>query len=169
MGRVNSRTHPLTVAHALVTLALCGACGGGSTKPSQAAPNTSASDAGGAVTASTSEPKSAAPVETKPFAKTGAEASSMIDDAIEKRHDAVNACVQDARKRRNDPHAKVEFDIGIDQEGVLMGVKAPKGGKDDATLNECVRVALRGALFPRSNAGVLTVRKTFVDAVVYPK
>lgn len=150
-----------------VVLFVCSACGGGgSNAPARVAPPAASPDGGAS---SAAEASTAPPAEAKPFAKTGAEATTLIDDAIEKRREAVSACVHDARKRRNDPHAKVEFDIGIDQEGVLIGVKGSKGSKDDPVLNECVRNALRGAPFPRSNAGVITVKKTFVDAVVYPK
>lgn len=93
----------------------------------------------------------------------------MIDDIIETRRDAIIGCVQDARKRRGDARARVEFELGIDQEGVLIGVKTPKGVKDDQAFNDCVRDALRPVLFPKSSAGVITVRKAFSDQLVYPK
>jgi hypothetical protein len=92
----------------------------------------------------------------------------MIDDAVEKKRPNVLACVKAARKRRGDPHAVIDFELGIDQEGTLIGVKTPRGVKEDATLNNCVRDALRGAPFPRSTAGVVTVKKNYSDTAVYP-
>jgi hypothetical protein len=41
--------------------------------------------------------------------------------------------------------------------------------KEDRALNDCVRDALHNAPFPRSTAGVITVRKGFSDELVYPK
>ena len=93
----------------------------------------------------------------------------MIDDAVDGKREAILKCVEDARKRRNEPGARIEVDMGIDQQGVLIGVKTPKGQKDDPKLNECVHQALTGAPFPRSNAGVITVRKAFSEGVIYPK
>lgn len=139
------------------------ACGGSKSSPAPAAPTASAAaapvDAG---------PPAPAPV-AHPFAKDAAQATSLIDDAIETRHDAIVNCVQAARTRRGDSRARIEFDLGVDQEGALMGVKTPKGVKDDPQLNTCIRDALKGAPFPRSNAGVITVRKGFSDQAVYPK
>ena len=60
-------------------------------------------------------------------------------------------------------------DIGIDQEGNLIGVTTPnakKGGELDPTLRICLTDGLRGLAFPRSHAGVITVRQTFKDAQV---
>jgi hypothetical protein len=104
-----------------------------------------------------------------PFAKTGAEASELIDKAVDSRHDALKKCIDEARARRNDPHAKMVLELGIDQEGVLIGVKAPKGALADQALFTCAKDALRDAPFPRSHAGVVTVRKTFEDVWVNPK
>lgn len=131
-----------------------------------AAPTTSSSSSGisasGAATAN-------ATGDARPFAKNAAEATSFIDDAVESRQSDIAKCVQDARARHKDPHAKVDFDLGIDQEGTLIGVKTPKGLKEDKALNECIRSALRGAPFPKSNAGVVTVRKSYSGDLVYPK
>jgi hypothetical protein len=140
------------------------ACGGSKAPPPSAPPAASAS-AAAPVDAGPAAPEPVA----HPFAKDAAQATSLIDDAIETRRSAVIDCVQAARTRRNDPRAKVEFDIGVDQEGTLMGVKTPRGGKDDPQLNTCIRDALKGAPFPKSNAGVITVRKGFSDQLVYPK
>lgn len=138
-------------------------CGGASpAKPTGPAAPVVAADAGA------KEPVAEAPV-SHPFAKNAAEATSLIDDAIESKRSAIMKCVEESRKRTGDPRGKVSFDLGIDQEGTLMGVKTPKGAKEDGALNACVREALARAAFPRSTAGVVTVKKTFSDELVYPK
>jgi hypothetical protein len=111
--------------------------------------------------------ESAPPREAKPFAKTPEEATALIDDAVSNRGSALIRCVESSQVRKKDPHAKVVVEIGIDQEGILIGVKSAKGAAEDAPLNECVRLALAGAPFPRSHAGVITIKKTFEDAKVY--
>ena len=58
-------------------------------------------------------------------------------------------------------------EVGIDQEGHMLGVKLPKGEKADKVLVDCVLAALSHAPFPRSHAGVITVRRTFEDKAVY--
>jgi TonB family protein len=103
----------------------------------------------------------------RPVAATSAEATSLIDDALTARQKEIGHCVLDARTRRNNPHAEVVLEIGIDQEGQLIGVKSSKGAPDVA-LQECVLSALRDAPFPRSKAGVITVKKNFTDQVFYP-
>lgn len=139
------------------------ACGG-SAPPAKATPTgmplAEKADAGA--------PAAAPPVQ-HPFAKNAAEVTSMIDDAIEAKRSDIMKCVEAARKRTGDPRGKVTFDLGIDQEGTLIGVKTPKGAKEDDVLNACVREALSRAAFPRSNAGVVTVKKIFSDELVYPK
>jgi hypothetical protein len=102
-----------------------------------------------------------------PFASNGAEATSLIDDAITSRVNEVTACVEAARTRRKSPHEKIVVEIGIDQEGHMLGVKLPKGEKHDKELVDCILDALRPAPFPRSHSGVITVRKTFEDKEVY--
>ena len=102
----------------------------------------------------------------RPFAKTSAEATSLIDDAVNTRQKELGRCVISAQERRKNPHAIVSVEIGIDQEGSLIGVKTPKGAVADKALNDCVRDALHGAPFPRSKAGVITMKKTFSDILV---
>ncbi len=124
--------------------------------PADSAAAASAPDAGAA---------GAAP-DAKPFAHNAEEATSFIDDAITSRSNDLVTCVNDARTRHKDIHAKIVVEIGIDQEGHLLGVKMPKGAKDDKPLVSCMLAALRGAPFPRSHAGVVTVRRTFEDKQV---
>ncbi|MGH7329360.1 MAG: hypothetical protein ACREJX_13515, partial [Polyangiaceae bacterium] len=122
---------------------------------SSATPTAGASDAG------------AAPVaEAHPFAKDPAAAESMIDDAIDSRHSEMDKCSADARKRLKEPHAKITFLIGIDQEGNVIGVKRPsKKDKNDEELLACVRTALHGAPFPKSHAGVIMIKKTYEETL----
>ncbi|WP_394823769.1 hypothetical protein [Pendulispora albinea] len=102
----------------------------------------------------------------RPFANTPQEATSYIDEAVETRHAEVETCVAAARERRKTPHAEIRVELGIDQEGTLIGVKAPKGSPEDKVLLDCIRGALSGAAFPRSKAGVITLKKTFSDQVI---
>ncbi len=107
----------------------------------------------------------AAPPDAHPFAKDAADAESMIDDAIETRHAEVEKCAGEARKRMGDPHGKVSLLVGIDQEGTVIGVKVPKGEKKDEKLLVCVRAALKGAPFPRSHNGIITIKKTYEETL----
>jgi hypothetical protein len=157
------RAFPLAIA-----VCIASSCGGTKNPPppSPAAANSSSAASpgdGGSVPATPD-----AAVE-RPFAKNGAEASELIDKAVEGRHDRIKKCVEEKRARRKDPHAKVVVELGIDQEGILIGVKAPKGIENDDAFNTCVREALRDAPFPRSHAGVITVKKSFENIWVYPQ
>jgi hypothetical protein len=112
---------------------------------------------------------SAAPAE-RPFAKTPLEAQSMIQEQIDTRVKVLWKCVEAYRAKKGDPHKPVVADIGIDQEGNLIGITAPnarKGGDLDPALRTCLTDGLRGLAFPRSHAGVITVRQSFKDAAVY--
>lgn len=103
----------------------------------------------------------------RPFANNAAEATTMIDAAVDAKGAGIRACVEAARTRRKAAHVKVVVEIGIDQEGKLIGVKTVKGQPADRVLNDCVRDALTGAPFPRSHAGVITVKKSFEDQAVF--
>jgi hypothetical protein len=148
---------------AFVTMALV-ACGGGGGADKPVADPTAgagaAADAGGASTTADAGPQ-------RPFAENAQQATSMIDDVIALHVAELGQCVQDARIRRKDPHAKISVDLGIDQEGTLIGAKPSKGQPADKELEGCFIKALSGAPFPKSRAGVITVTKTFSDQVVY--
>ncbi len=103
----------------------------------------------------------------KPFANNAAEATSLINDAVDAQANGLGRCVETARARSRKMHGKISVEIGIDQEGKLIGVKTPKGQKEDRGFNDCVRGALTGANFPRSHAGVITLRRSFEDQAVY--
>ena len=89
----------------------------------------------------------------------------MIQAQIEERTKALWGCVAELRKKMGDPHRAVTVNIGIDQEGHLIGVAAPdlKHGDLDPALKGCMTDVLRGALFPRSHTGVITVKQVFQD------
>ena len=87
--------------------------------------------------------------------------SLMIDEALEEHRPKVGACVTAARGRSATPDATLAVDITIDQTGKLIGVNAPKGTKGDPLLNTCIREAIAGARFPKSNTGLITIKRTF--------
>lgn len=133
------------------------ACGGSQTKAEAAAPSTTV-DAG-------------APDARKerPFASSPVEAQSMIQSEIDGQIAALWKCVEDYRVRVKDPHRDVLVDVGIDQEGILMAVTTatPKQGEIEPALKDCLYTALRNLPFPRSHAGVITVRESLKDTAVY--
>lgn len=98
----------------------------------------------------------------RPFAGSIGEATQLIDAAVDRRQAEMKRCVVDYRTRKKIPRAKVSLSLGIDQEGRLLGVTLPKGKKDEQ-LAGCVQDALKGVVFPRSHAGVITVTKTYEE------
>jgi hypothetical protein len=102
-----------------------------------------------------------------PFAATSLDATNMIDAAIDARAAGLVKCVEAARPKRKNPHAKILVEVGLDQEGHLLGVKPPPGAPPDPDLYACAQAALQGANFPRSHAGIITVVKTFEEQAVY--
>ncbi len=79
-------------------------------------------------------------------------------------------CVGAYRAARGDPHKAVVIDVGIDQEGILLGVTSPstKQGDLDPVLKQCLFDGLHGLPFPRGHAGIITVRQSFTDQSVSP-
>jgi hypothetical protein len=138
-----------------LTVAACGGRQGDAGSPGTgAAPASSAADAG----------EAAATPAPRPFANTPLEAQSLIQEQIDGRMKVLWKCVGDYRTKIGDPHKPLAVDIGIDQEGTLVGVASPNPKKDlDPVLRECMMGALRGLPFPRSHAGIITVRQTFKD------
>lgn len=154
----------LRIARASVICAVV-ACGGGSKDANAPKPDTSASPV------DTSAAKQNEPVDAgvdaasdRPFAGSAAEATHLITDAVDKRQDEIAKCVQQYRFRTHLAHAKVSVNIGIDQEGRLIGVTLPKN-KEDKELTACVQKELKDAKFPRSHAGVITITRTFQEMV----
>jgi len=67
------------------------------------------------------------------------------------------------RARAKDSHLYVVVNIGIDQEGTLIGVSALKQADTDEVLNRCIMDSLQGVPWPKSHAGVITVKQEFKD------
>lgn len=104
----------------------------------------------------------------RPFAKTAIEAQSLIQEQIDGHIKPLWKCVERLRAAKGDPHKAVSVDIGIDQEGNLIGVTTAnaKQGELDPTTRDCMFGVLHGLAFPRSHAGVITVRQSFTDEVI---
>ncbi len=141
------------------------ACGGSRVKGEANSASVAIADAGDAYAlASAQDSGDGAPA--RPFASNSLEATTMVNAAIDDRSGPLGQCVVAARARRRNEHGRIVFEVGVDQEGVLIGVKTPKGQRDDPILNECVRTVLAGAAFPRSHAGVITVQRSVEDQQV---
>ena len=104
----------------------------------------------------------------RPFAKTATEAQTLIQEQIDAHIKPLWKCVEKLRAAKGDPHKAVTVDIGIDQEGNLLGVTTTnaKQGDLDPTTRDCMFAVLHGLRFPRSHAGVITVRQSFTDEVI---
>jgi hypothetical protein len=163
MHRIGMTPRTSLVAFVAMTLAACGGSPKKDAAPPSAADAPDASSSVAVVTDAAAD--DAAPAH--PFAKNAGEATALIDDAVSSRASAILVCVQQVRTRRKDVHAKIAIEIGIDQEGGLLGVEPVKGQPVDRPFLDCVREALRGAPFPKSHTGVITIKKTFEDTVVY--
>ena len=100
----------------------------------------------------------------RPFAGSAAEATQLITEAIDKKQEALARCVKEYRFRTHLAHAKIAINIGIDQEGRLIGVTLPKR-KEDTELSACAKTVLRDAAFPASHAGVITITRSFEEMV----
>jgi hypothetical protein len=132
------------------------ACGGARTDTGSSAPASpiasAASDAG-----------AAAPSAERPVAKDTGDAVRMISEAVDERKEGMAGCVREYRFRKHLAHAKVEVQIGIDQDGRILGVTSK--GKEDKELFRCVQNVLKDATFPRSKAGVITITKSYEEIV----
>jgi hypothetical protein len=148
-----------------VCVALLGtaACAGSKAQVDQP---TSGVDAGAASSPSASAQDAGPPL--KPFANTALEAQSMIQSQIDTRMKLLWKCVDAWRSKQPDPHKAFAVDIGIDQEGTLLGVTTTnlKQGELEPSLRDCLMAGLRGLNFPRSHSGVITVRQTFQDSTI---
>jgi hypothetical protein len=138
----------------------CGAPTAGTVVPSHA----SSTDAASPPLVAAEAPP---PPEQHPFAATATEATTLIDAAVDARASSLIPCIVAARAHRKNPHEKIQIEIGLDEEGHLLGVKAPRGAPSDPDLFACAQNALMGANFPNSHAGIITVTKTFEDQAVY--
>jgi hypothetical protein len=136
-----------------------GACGGGRAQEPQAAAPVTETDAEPEVDAGA--PEDAGPPE-RPFARSAEEATELMSAAVDAHREAVAACVEEYRARKKLGGKRVEVQVGIDQEGNLLGATLTKGKKDEK-LSECMHEALATAVFPRSQAGVMTITRSFEE------
>jgi hypothetical protein len=147
---------PIVLASPLV------GCGGPKTTDASAESPTAPSG-GGAGDRAAAGPADAAPP-PRPFAGSAGEATLLIGTAVDAKSAEVQSCIDQYRARKNLPRERVSIQLGIDQEGRLLGVTLPKG-KTDAALSECVQKALAGAPFPRSHTGVISITKSYEEIV----
>jgi hypothetical protein len=80
---------------------------------------------------------------------------------VDKKSTEIGMCVREFRTRKKLARERVTVSFGIDMEGKLLGVTSK--GKEDAELKACVQDALKGAQFPRSHAGIITITKTYEE------
>jgi hypothetical protein len=151
----------------------CVACGGGGAPEAAAPKPTNSSSDGGEAAQSQSSASSASGSaggaqadggQSRPFAGSVAEATQLIQDALEKQTDAMADCVKRFRFRKHLAHERVDVAVGIDQEGHVLGVTLPKRKPDDE-LSKCIMTAVHDAPFPKSHAGVITVTRSFEEMV----
>jgi hypothetical protein len=145
-------------------------CGGGEhTANPPTAATTATSARGGApgeggAAGAAGEGGAAGAADERPFAGSTAEATTMISNAVDQRRAAIATCVREFRARKKIAQERVAVSFGIDQEGRLLGVTSK--GKEDRELKDCVQEAVRGAPFPRSHAGVITITKSYEELVI---
>lgn len=152
----------LLVAPALVATTSAG-CGTPSSTPGAAAAPGAASAKDGAGDGGAASAADAAPA-ARPFAGSAVEATQLIGAAVDKKSAEVQKCVVEYRARKNLPRERVSIQLGIDQEGRLLGATLPKG-KTDTVLSDCVQKALADAPFPRSHTGVISITKSYEEIV----
>jgi len=152
---------PVALA-ALSTLAACAsgkAADPAAATASKGAASTKDADGGaGAAAAADASPP------PRPFAGSASQATELIGSAVEKKAPDVLKCIAEYRTRKNQPHERVSIQLGIDQEGRLLGATLPKG-KEDSVLSDCVQKALASAPFPRSHSGVISITKSYEEIV----
>jgi hypothetical protein len=92
----------------------------------------------------------------------------MIQSVIDTRMKPLLVCVDAYRhSAKGAGHKPVVVDIGIDQEGTLLGVIPPNPKHPlDPAMKDCMTAALHGLPFPRSHAGIITVRQSFEDQIL---
>lgn len=157
LGTISDRS----IALGSMVLVCVVSCAGSQTEPASPGAAGSAAPADAGVAAADSKVE-------RPFAKTAIDAQSLIQEQIEAHLKPLWKCVEQLRAAKGDPHKAVTVDIGIDQEGNLIGVTAAnaKQAELDPTTRDCMFAALHGLPFPRSHAGVITVRQSFTDEVI---
>lgn len=156
--RIERLARLVVVASSIGAFALIACSGSG-----QRIPNAAPAASGNSAPAGAAEAGAAdAGAHEKVFAGSAAEATQLVSAAIDKNRESMAACVSDYRKRKNLGRARVEVQVGIDQEGNLLGATLGKG-KQDQELTQCMQRALQNATFPRSHAGVISVTKVYEE------
>lgn len=155
-GRIASYLASLVAVSTLFVLSACGGPRGG--ESTTGAPPHAVSAEPGARDAGATD---AAP--DKPFAGSGAEATQLVSAAIDKHREAMADCVEAYRARKKLPTQRVEVQVGIDQEGILLGATLAKTKSQDPELSACLQKALASAVFPRSHAGVISITKVYAE------
>lgn len=146
---------------AFVLVLAASACAGGGASP----PGDPSKPAGSVpATSAAAGASAAAPVE-RPFASSPAQATELIGRVLDDRARQMRKCVADLRTRKNLPHERVEISVGIDQNGTLIGATLKKPKTADPAFDSCVQAALSGAPFPKSQAGIITMTKSYEDIV----
>lgn len=146
--------HGVMVAVGLLTAVACGS--------TPRTPSPTEADGGLSASKTSDAGAEAGKKAEKPFAGSTAEATQLVSAAMDKSRDAIANCVSAYRKRKNLAHARVEVQVGIDQEGNLLGATLAKGGQDEE-LSTCVTRALVNAPFPRSHSGVISFTKVYEE------
>jgi hypothetical protein len=153
----------MIIAVGLTSLALGAACSSpGARTPSAAA----GSGQDGGATGASAPLDAASPDAAKgerPFAGSATEATQLVSAAIDKHREEMGACVNAYKTRKKLGRARVEVQVGIDQEGNLLGATLKGGKAQDEELTTCVQRALATAQFPRSHAGVISVTKVYEE------
>lgn len=154
----------LRIASASLVFLFAAGCSGGSKDANAPKPEPSAAAAASSAKADAPADAGAEAGSDRPFARSAAEATQLITDAVDKKQSEIAKCVQQYRFRTHLAHEKVSVNMGIDQEGRLIGVTLPKN-KEDKELTACVQKELKDSKFPRSHAGVITITRTFQEMV----
>lgn len=147
----------------LVIVSVSSGCAGARNEPGEASGPASKGTADASVdrAPSAASPGDAGTGGERPFAGSVAEATALISIAVDKRQGEIASCVNAFRLRKKLARERVSISFGMDQEGKLLGVTSK--GKEDLELKTCVQDSLKGVLFPRSHAGVITVTKTYEE------
>lgn len=149
------------IAVGLASLALGAACSSPGARTPGGSTASGADGGPGGTTAADGGAADAGPTE-RPFAGSPTEATQLVSAAIDKYRAEVGACVNAYKTRKKLGRARVEVQVGIDQEGNLLGATL-KGKQQDEELTMCVQRALAPAQFPRSHAGVISVTKVYEE------
>jgi hypothetical protein len=163
---VIARVRSVLTRGLVLTLLPTAACGGGS-RGADTPVKPVVADAGLVASADAAPP----PKRERPFARTPSEATAIIQHEIDSRMATLWKCVQVYRTANRDAHQTISVNLGIDEDGNLLGVASgdPKKGDIPPPVRTCILKSLHDAAFPRSHAGIITVRQTFQDTAIYPQ